>query len=819
MQVADLHSWHRLSIDDPSELGGIFASLRERKIVLSNGMDHRNRPRTARVVSVRGGTLSLAHENIDVSRQPILVFSFELDGVSYTMAGAPVEGSRSGPLVDIQAPSAVHVVERRGRLRKAQSGSRQARLAKLVLSEFESVDVRVVDRSRSGLGLASRFAGALEAGRDVRVIRNESGADLEARTGTVRHVRFDSGAQEYRIGLSFDAARETELVHVESRRQVLPGGVAARGWSRVSLASQALQRTSRRLRSANESAAASEPEIDVVEFKNQKRQPIRGIVDREHAEPGGIGVVIPPAWGRTKETLLPLARTIVATFARAGHRVTVLRFDGTQRRGESFVDPECRQRGDETLRFTYSQAAADLEAAANFLRGSPRYAVDHVALVTFSLAAIEGRLALARSDADDFAAWIAVVGMTDVQSALRSVSGGIDYVLGKEASVDFGVHELGGVRIDIDHASRDVLENDIATLDEAKRDVARIACPIAWIHGRDDGWTEIERVRELLSVESPASRSIIEVPTGHQLRTSTEALDTFLLVSEQLSKLVIGEMLAPTIPDLADLELRNEAERRRVRGARPDLRGFWQDYLLGKEFGVGMDLLGATPFYAEFMRDQVRHLKLRDGLRVLDLGAGTGGFLRSLESVSGPADNVDIVCADLVRGALERGRGASAHPSRAQAAFCVADFETSLPFADDSFDRVMASLLIAYLSHGSSLVREIRRVLRPKGRLVLSSPRRDADLSSLYRETIATLSASDLAEILGGDFQNFDEVQRNYLNEAARLVEYEEAGHFVFRDPDELERLLVDEGFEVSASYVSLGNPPQASVVAATLKA
>ena len=62
-------------------------------------------------------------------------------------------------------------------------------------------------------------------------------------------------------------------------------------------------------------------------------------------------------------------------------------------------------------------------------------------------------------------------------------------------------------------------------------------------------------------------------------------------------------------------------------------------------------------------------------------------------------------------------------------------------------------------------------------------------------------------------------MQRNYLNEAARLVEYEEAGHFVFRDPDELERLLVDEGFEVSASYVSLGNPPQASVVAAMLKA
>ena len=70
-------------------------------------------------------------------------------------------------------------------------------------------------------------------------------------------------------------------------------------------------------------------------------------------------MVIPPAWGRTKETLLPLAATIVETFRRAGQPVRVVRFDGTHRRGESHVDPELRTPGEEYLHFTFSQAVRE----------------------------------------------------------------------------------------------------------------------------------------------------------------------------------------------------------------------------------------------------------------------------------------------------------------------------------------------------------------------------------------------------------------------------------------------------------------------------
>ncbi|MFP6656110.1 MAG: hypothetical protein VCB25_10820, partial [Myxococcota bacterium] len=262
---------------------------------------------------------------------------------------------------------------------------------------------------------------------------------------------------------------------------------------------------------------------------------------------------------------MPLARTLVETFRASDEPVTVLRFDGTQRRGESFVDADCTASGDEALHFTFSQAAADVNAAARFLMSDSRYNVDNVGLVTFSLAALEGRIAIVAQDTPGYSAWVAAVGMTDVQSALKSVSGGIDYVVGKEAGVSFGVHELGGVRIDIDRAAEDVLTSDAATLEEAKRDVARISCPLIWIHGRDDGWTDICRVQEMLSVRGGGERKILEVPTGHQLRNSTEALDTFQLIAHEISGPLTGRSLPPALPELVDLDSRSREERERVR--------------------------------------------------------------------------------------------------------------------------------------------------------------------------------------------------------------------------------------------------------------
>jgi ubiquinone/menaquinone biosynthesis C-methylase UbiE len=50
----------------------------------------------------------------------------------------------------------------------------------------------------------------------------------------------------------------------------------------------------------------------------------------------------------------------------------------------------------------------------------------------------------------------------------------------------------------------------------------------------------------------------------------------------------------------------------------------------------------------------------------------------------------------------------------------VADLSRPLPFADDTFDDVVVSLVLHYLRDWTAPLAELRRVLKPGGRLVLS---------------------------------------------------------------------------------------------------
>ena len=87
-----------------------------------------------------------------------------------------------------------------------------------------------------------------------------------------------------------------------------------------------------------------------------------------------------------------------------------------------------------------------------------------------------------------------------------------------------------------------------------------------------------------------------------------------------------------------------------------------------------------------------------------------------------------LVCTAAARGAVATGfdpdpamlaaarmRAAGAH---VQAAFVEGRIE-QIPFADASFDIVVATTVLCFLADASGAVREMARVLRPGGRLVL----------------------------------------------------------------------------------------------------
>jgi malonyl-CoA O-methyltransferase len=101
------------------------------------------------------------------------------------------------------------------------------------------------------------------------------------------------------------------------------------------------------------------------------------------------------------------------------------------------------------------------------------------------------------------------------------------------------------------------------------------------------------------------------------------------------------------------------------------------------------------------------------GLTVLDLGCGTGRHALRLAAAGAAVTAVDFSAEMLAK--------ARAKPGGATVAFHVHDLAAPLPFADDSFDRVVCGLVLDHVADLSLVFREMRRVCRPGGVAVVSN--------------------------------------------------------------------------------------------------
>ena len=104
--------------------------------------------------------------------------------------------------------------------------------------------------------------------------------------------------------------------------------------------------------------------------------------------------------------------------------------------------------------------------------------------------------------------------------------------------------------------------------------------------------------------------------------------------------------------------------------------------------------------------------EVRPGDRALDLGCGAGDFTAALARAG-----ADTVGADVAEAALVRAR--SRHPG---VEFRLVPFDGPLPFEDGSFDLVWASEVIEHVADTARWLSEVRRVLAPGGRLLLTTP-------------------------------------------------------------------------------------------------
>ncbi len=148
-----------------------------------------------------------------------------------------------------------------------------------------------------------------------------------------------------------------------------------------------------------------------------------------------------------------------------------------------------------------------------------------------------------------------------------------------------------------------------------------------------------------------------------------------------------------------------------------DMQKFWDQQAGTGTWAGYYDGAQTAKTYNFFTRRQtVRKLLEPDGRfeRALDVGCGTGDYAPIVLDHDGQFFGIDFA-PEMIRQAVDRVGG------QGEQHLCLVGMGHQLPFADRSFDLVMALGYIEYFEDPTQPMEEIRRVMKPGGTLVMQS--------------------------------------------------------------------------------------------------
>jgi SAM-dependent methyltransferase len=413
---------------------------------------------------------------------------------------------------------------------------------------------------------------------------------------------------------------------------------------------------------------------------------------------------------------------------------------------------------------------------------------------------------------------VAIVGVVNVRDTLFKVYR--EDLIGEHiAGRVWGVGDMLGHEADFDIFLKGAVDHDLHDIDGTLRDLERIEIPVSMFPAEADTWVdfaEITRIRERFH----NVRVHLIVGAMHEVRENIEASEkAFHQIVKETCRWAFGREIADDAihpPEKKSMLRQNKLERERLKRARPVTEkepDFWSKYLKRYEL---MEHVGDYQEYLNLVGDLFGPIQSGDVL--LDAGCGNGllglWVIRDLMVRGMPYDGVppfylgiDLTTSGL-SDAFERhtggieGSGVAAAPLGL--AYMQMDFDAYveraggsriIDFDDGTFDKIACSLLISYLKHPEALVKEMHRLLRPGGRIVISSMKPFCDLSTLYRdyvEGVSTPSELDAA--------------RNLLRAAGAIKVKEDQGYYRFYYGEELLEVLRSAGFVNCEAVSSLAN-------------
>jgi 2-polyprenyl-3-methyl-5-hydroxy-6-metoxy-1,4-benzoquinol methylase len=133
---------------------------------------------------------------------------------------------------------------------------------------------------------------------------------------------------------------------------------------------------------------------------------------------------------------------------------------------------------------------------------------------------------------------------------------------------------------------------------------------------------------------------------------------------------------------------------------------------------IDVDVDAKTPWY-DLVRRQLDPQRDLAGRRVLEIGCGRGGF--SCWLAMRPAPPAEMVATDYSSVAVEKGRAYARSAGINGITWRTGDIQ-NIDQPDASFDTVISCETIEHVPDPAKAVRELGRVLKPGGRLFLTTP-------------------------------------------------------------------------------------------------
>jgi len=162
---------------------------------------------------------------------------------------------------------------------------------------------------------------------------------------------------------------------------------------------------------------------------------------------------------------------------------------------------------------------------------------------------------------------------------------------------------------------------------------------------------------------------------------------------------------------------------------------------------------------------------------LLDLGCGTGFLTAELLDSAPHSDFKAIVALDIAMPMLQTARSKLAEQKKAR--YICADAER-LPIAGQSVDAVFSSLALQWCRNPESFFADIRRIIKPGGRLVFSTfgPETLQELKNAWAEVDSYChvnefySEEQLIQFLqGAGFEDLQIIRKNYRPSYASVMD------------------------------------------------